>query len=152
MNAAAAAAGSLLAMLTVTSAFGAYRRRRAIAVGDPYPQNVYRGLRWHAHLRVAAVAVILLLLTVIAVADAGPLVDRLFPAADRAARTEIIAAFHEVLALAAIGAALVTCATDVTITFVRPLVLRRMMMSAFTVALAGCAAYGGLFVTALAIN
>lgn len=152
MNAAAATAGAMLAMLTVTAAFGAYRRRRAIAVGNPYPQNVYRALRWHAFLRVAAVAVILLLLTVIAVVDPGPLVTRLFPTVDAIARTEIIDAFHEVLALAAVGAALVTAATDITITFVRPLVLRRMMMSAFTVALAGCAAYGGLFVTALAIS
>lgn len=152
MTPAAIAAGAVLVMLVTAAALTAHRRKSALRLGDPYPQNIYRGLRWAAALRALAVIVTLVLLTVIGIADPGPLVDRLFTDIDSAGRDYVVDAFHEVMALAGLGVAAAAVLADVVVTFVKADVLRRMLMSTFTLTLAGCTVYGGLFVFALAVS
>lgn len=152
MNAAAVSAGAFLGLIAISSAFASFRRRRAIMAGEAYPQRVFAGLRWSSSVRVASIAVMLVLITVVTIANANPLVDRLFPTADSASRLEIISAFHEVLAVSVVGLAAVAALTDTVVTFVRAPALRRALMGVFSIGLLGCTTYGGLFVVALAIS
>lgn len=149
---AATSAGALLILLAVSGALSAYRRHRAVRRGEAHPQAVFLGLRWAAAVRAFAVATSIVFMTLITLANPEPLVNRLFPGAGDIDRAHIVLAFREVLAIVVVGVAAFAALADGAVTFVRHAPLRRALMAIFSIALACCTAYGGLFVFALAIS
>lgn len=152
MTPAATSAAALIILLAIAGGLSTYRRQRAVRRGEDHPQAVFRGLRWAAALRGFAVATSIAFMTLITLANPEPLVDRLFPGVGEIDRVHIVLAFREVLAIVVVGIAVFAALADGAVTFVRPAPLRRAFMGVFSLALAGCTAYGGLFVFALAIS
>lgn len=152
MTPAAGSAVALLMFIALTGSLAAYRRRRSSWRGYESPESAFGSLRWGAALRRTALAVALVLLTVVVIADPYPLATRLFPEADPIGREQIVLSFHEVLAASIVGVAAVAAFADAAVTFVQPAPLRRGLLGICSVGVAACTAYGALFVGALAIS